>query len=56
MFSFYPKNCGTGSIKTFITQAWLIVESCPTPYWVTFLIFCRLVYDMPSHLNGLLLA
>ena len=44
-FSFYPKNGRTGSRK-----------SCPTPHWVTFLIFFRLVYDIPSHLNGLILA
>ena len=36
MFSLYPKNARTGSRKTFITQAWLFVESCPTPHWVTF--------------------
>ena len=34
----------------------MVVESCPTPRWVTFLIICRLVYDIPSHLNGLILA
>ena len=56
MFSFYPKNGRTGSRKNFIIQAWLVVENCPTPYWITFLIFCRLVHDMPSHLNGLILA
>ena len=36
MFSLYPKNARTGSRKTFINQAWLFVESWPTPHWVTF--------------------
>ena len=56
MFSFYPKNGRTDSSKTSITQTWLVVESCPTSFWVTFLIFFWLVYDVPSHLNGLILA
>ena len=56
MFSFYPKNGRPGSRKTSITKAWLFVESCPTPHWVTFLTFYRLVYDIPCHLNGLILA
>ena len=43
-------------MKTFITQAWLVVERCPTPHWVKFVIFCRFVYDIPSHLNDLILA
>ena len=46
MFSFYPKNGRTGSRKISMTQAWLVVESCPTPLWVMFLIFCQLVYDI----------
>ena len=53
MFSFYPKNGRTGSRKSSIIQAWLVEESSPNPHWVTFLIFCRLVYDIPSYLNGL---
>ena len=56
LFSFSPKNSKTGSRKTSITQELLAVESCPTPSWVTFLIFCRLVYDVYSHLNDLILA
>ena len=55
-FSLYPKKGRTVSIKTSITQAWLVVESYPIPHWVTFLIICRLVYDIPSHLNGLILV
>ena len=56
LFSFSPKNSKTGSRKTSITQELLAIESCPTPRWVTFLIFCRLVYDVSSHLNDLILA
>ena len=55
MSCFYQKNGRTGSRKSSITQAWIVVKSCLTPYWVTFLIFCWLVYDIPSHLNGLIL-
>ena len=53
---FYLKNSRTGSRKTSITQELLVIESCPNPRWVTFLIFCRLVYDISSHLNDLILA
>ena len=56
MFSFYPKSSRTGSRKTCITQELLVMESCPTPHWVAFLIFCRLVYDISSHLHDLILA
>ena len=53
MFSVYPKNSRTGSRKTSITQEFLVIENCPTPCWVTFLIFCRLVFDIFSHSIGL---
>ena len=56
MFSVYPKNSRTGSRKTSITQEFLVIENCPTPCWVTFLIFCRLVFDISSHSNDLILA
>ena len=56
VFSSYPKLSRAGSKKISITHDWLVVKSCPTPHWVTFLTFCRLVYDTPSHLNGLILA
>ena len=51
MFSFYPCNSRTGSRKTSMTQEWLVIESSLTPCWVTFLIFCQLVYNITSHLN-----
>ena len=47
---FLSKKQQTVSTKTSITQEWLVVESCPTPCWVTSLIFCRLVYNISSHL------
>ena len=55
-FSFYPKNSKTSSTKTSVTKQLLVVESFPTSLWVTLLIFCRLVYNIPSHLNDLILA
>ena len=56
IFSFYSKNSRTGSRKTSITQELLVIESCPAPSWVTFLMFCWLVYDISSQLNDLILA
>ena len=44
MFPFYPEYSGTGSRKTSNFED------------LTILIFCRLVYDIPSHLNGLTAA
>ena len=55
-FSFYLEISRTGSRKNSITQEWLVVESYPTPRQVTFLIFCRMVYNIPFHLNDLILA
>ena len=39
-----------------MSQEYLVVESWQTPRWVTFLIFCRLVYSILSHFNDLILA
>ena len=55
-FSFYPENSKTSSTKTSVTKQLLVVEIFPTSLWVTLLIFCRLVYNIPSHLNDLILA
>ena len=55
-FSFYPQNSRTGSTNTSITQELLVIESCPTPRWLMLLIFCLLIYDISSHLNGLIFA
>ena len=54
--SFYPENSRTSTRKTSITDKWLVVESCPFPRWITFLIFCGLVYDIPSLLVVLILV
>ena len=51
VYLFCPKNDVTDFTKTFITQEWLFVESCPTPRWITFLMLYRLVYDIRSQLN-----
>ena len=56
MFSFYPKNNRTGSSKTSVTQELSVIGSCPTSGWVTFFIFCRLIFDISSHLNDMILA
>ena len=52
---FYPKNGAIDFTKTFITQEWLVVESCLTPRWITFLMLYRLVYNIRSHFNELIL-
>ena len=53
MYLFCPKNGAIDFTKTFITQEWLVVERCPTPRWITFLMLYRLVYafDLCSHFN-----
>ena len=48
VYLFCPKNDKIHFTKTFITQEWLLVESCPTRYWITFSMLSRLVYDMLS--------
>ena len=39
------------TVKTFITQEWLVVESCPTSLWTAILMFYRLVCNILSHLS-----
>ena len=51
VYLFCPKIGVTDFTKTFITQEWLFVESCPTPRWITFLMLYWLVYNIRSHLN-----
>ena len=53
MYLFCPKNSAIDFTKTFITQEWLVVESCPTPRWITFLM---LSFNIRSHFNYLLFA
>ena len=53
---FCPKNSIIDFRKTFITQEWLVVESCPTPLCVAFLMLYRLVQNTRSHFNKLILA
>ena len=38
------------------TQERLVVESCPNPRWMAFLMLYRLVYNISSHFNELILA
>ena len=39
-----------------IRHKWLVVESCPTPPWIAFLMLYRLVYNICSHFNELILV
>ena len=61
----YHSGLQTDSRKTFINQEWLVVESCPTPRWTaffinalsrTFLVLCRLVCNICSHFNVIILV
>ena len=54
-YLFCPKNRTTDSRKTFITQEWLVVESCRTPHWIPFLMPYRLMNNIRSHINKLIL-
>ena len=56
VYLFSPKNSTTGFTKIFITQKWLVVESCPTPRWIAFLMLYRLVHNIRSHFNELTLT
>ena len=55
-YLFYPRNSTIDPRKTFITQEWLVVESCPIPHWIAILLFYQLVYNIHSHFNELILA
>ena len=55
-YLFCSKNKTIDSGKTSITLAWLVVESCPTPRWITFLMLYRLMYNIRSYFNDLILA
>ena len=41
VYLFCPKNGAIDFTKPFITQEWLVVGSCPTPRWITFLMLYR---------------
>ena len=56
VYLFCPKNSTTDFTKTFITQEWLVVESCPTHCWIAFLMLYRLVFNIHSHFNEPILA
>ena len=56
LYLFCQKNGATDFTKTFITQEWMVVESCPTPRWIAFLMLYRLMYNIRSHFNELILA
>ena len=50
------KNGAIDFTNTFITQEWLVAESCPTPHWIIFLMLYRSVCNIRSHFNELYLA
>ena len=56
VYLFCPKNDAIDFTKTFITQEWFVVESCPTPRWIAFLMLYRLVYNIRSNSNELIVA
>ena len=56
VYLFCPKNGALDFRKSFITQEWLVVENWPTPRWIVFLMFYRLVYNIRSHFNELILV
>ena len=56
VYLFCPKNGAIDFTKTFITQERLVVGICPTPRWIAMLMFYRLVYNICSHFNELILA
>ena len=55
-YLFRPKTSTVDSRKTSITQEWLVIESCPTPRWIVFLMLYRLVLYIRSHFNELILV
>ena len=56
VYLFCWKNSTVDSRKTSINQERLVVESCPTPRWIPFLMLYRLVYNIRSNFNELILA
>ena len=56
LYLFCPKNGAIDFRKAFITQEWLFRESCPTPLWIAFLMLYRLMHNIRSHFNELILV
>ena len=56
VYLFCPKNGAIDFTKTFITQEWLVVESCPAHCWIAFLMLYQLVHNIRSYFNELILA
>ena len=53
---FCPKNGAIDFTKILITQERLVVESCPTPRWIAFLMHYQVVYNISTHFSELILA
>ena len=56
VYLFCPNNSTIDCTKSFLTQEWLIVESCSIPRWIRFSMLYRLVYNICSHFIELILA
>ena len=56
VYLFCPKNGAIDFTKTLIPQKWLVIESCPTPRWIAFLMLYPLVYNIRSRFNELILV
>ena len=55
-YLFCPKNGAIDFKKPVITYERLVVENCPTPRSIAFLVLYRLLYNISSHFNALILA
>ena len=51
VYLFCSKKGAFNFTKTFITQKWLVAESCPTSRLITFFLLYRLVYNIRPHFN-----
>ena len=56
LYLFCPKNGAIDFRKAFITQEWLFLESCTTLLWIAFLMLYRLVPNIRSRFNKLILG
>ena len=46
VYLFFPKNSTTDSRRSSITLEWLVMDSCPTPHWIAFLMLYWLVCNI----------
>ena len=46
VYLFFPKISTTDSRRSSITLEWLVMDSCPTPHWIAFLMLYWLVCNI----------